>query len=69
MSFMSILAKLEGTEIALLGSKIPIISTGLGGEILGIMLLAEEAASTFLGEMQAAKTTTGTATAAVHKAA
>lgn len=69
MSFLSILAKIEGVEASILAAKIPIVSTGPVGEILGIALLAEEAVSEFLGEMQAAKTTTGAATAAAKKAA
>jgi hypothetical protein len=47
-AFLAFLAKIEGVEMALLQAKIPIISTGIGGEILSVSLVAETELSQIL---------------------
>lgn len=53
---LSILAAIENVEASVLAAKIPIVSTGIGGTILGVSLLAEEEVSALLQAIQMAKT-------------
>lgn len=50
--FLQILAQIEGVEMSLLQSKIPLVSTGAGGNIISIALLAESEVSAFLTAFQ-----------------
>lgn len=61
-TLLNILAALESVELAALQSKVPIISTGVGGEILSISLIAEEDLQTFLAALKSTTSTTTTTT-------
>lgn len=53
--FLNILAAIEANTEAILAAKVPVVSTGIGGTITSISLLAEEELSTFMQAFQAMK--------------